>query len=145
VVTARWTLLRAAIATTIEGLTPETEPNVLYREARDDSVLQGASARRCFWQDPPAVTWILQQGDASIRGRYEWVLNLVLHRNKVSIPAFTDATATEPLNVMRALLVMPPTTGADAVLVPSYASTTLGDADEVHVQFRLQCEVDEVL
>lgn len=144
--TARWTLCRAAIATTIEALTPETLPSRRYHEARSDAVLEGASGLRAFWQDPPNGGELVQQGAETVRLRYEWNLNVLLSRGVADIPDFVDGTATEPLNILRALLTMTPTEGADAVQVPRFATTTPGgDADEVQVQFALVCEIDEDL
>ena len=144
--TARWTLCRAAVATTIEALIPETLAGKRYHEARSDAVLEGASGFRSFWQDPPNGDEIVQQASETVRLRYEWNLNVLLSRGVADIPDFVDATSTEPLNIMRALLTMTPTEGADAVQVLRFATTTPGgDADEVQVQFALVCEIDEDL
>ncbi len=144
--TARWTLCRAAVAMTIEALIPETLAGKRYHEARSDAVLEGASGFRSFWQDPPNGDEIVQQASETVRLRYEWNLNVLLSRGVADIPDFVDATSTEPLNIMRALLTMTPTEGADAVQVLRFATTTPGgDADEVQVQFALVCEIDEDL
>lgn len=143
--TARWVQVRANVAATVDALTPETDANYAYHDAQSDDVLDGTSARRSHWQDPPAVGEIVAQGSTTVRLRYEWSLNLILSRGVASIPDFVAACATEPLNIMRAILVMTPTEGADAVLVPNYKTTAIGDADTVQIQFSLICEVDEVL
>lgn len=142
---SRWELMRDAVASAVEALTPETDAGVLYHDADTDSVLQGASGRRAFWQDPPAAEVMTQQDSSTVRVRYSWSLYLLLSRGVATIPEFVQACATEPLNITRALLTMAPTTGADAVLVTGWKTTAIGDADEVQIEINLISEIDEVL
>ena len=143
--TARWELCRDAVSAVVVALTPETDANYLYHDALSDAVLEGASSRRAFWHDPPRWTWMQSQDSTTATLRYEWNLNVILSRGVADIPAFVRSTATESLNIARAILLMSPTLGAQQVLVRGATPTSLGDADEVQMQIALVCEIDEVL
>lgn len=141
----RWEAVRDRIALTVDALVPETDAQCTYHDAASDSVLEGASGRRAHWQDPPAWEWMQSQSDTTARVRYTWQLNLLLSRGVTDIPEFVRACPRESFNIARALLLMDPPPGADAVQVLGAVTTAIGDADTVQIQINLICEVDEDL
>lgn len=142
---SRWELCRAAVSAAVVALTPETEAAVTYHEAQTDSVLDGVSARRAFWQEPPQAVLMSEQSSDTVTIRYTWALVLILKPALLSKPAFANTLATEPLNISRAILVMAPTLGAQPVIVTSWSVSPGASEDEVEVQIQLLTEIQEIL
>lgn len=139
--------VRNQISEDWEALDPPSDAAVRYHQAINESVLEGAAARRCFIHHPCRSGELLECPPDLSRYRYEWTATLTLTTGGLSLPGLFDAAYQEAIQLIAAVntrAVWPEGTigGEGRPMATGFRVVDLGE-HAIEVQIDLVALVDE--